>query len=80
MVTEKPVCYVIAGPNGAGKTTFAMKYMPLANRILLFDNSCEKARMVLDVENTVTRIVDKALYFAIQKQLQEGSNEKDGIE
>ena len=44
-------------------------YMPLVDRTLLFDNSQEKAVLILDADRDETRVADETLYSTIQRQL-----------
>lgn len=46
-------------------------YMPLVDKTVVFDNSGEKAKLVLDEDHGERNIADAFLYSVIQKQLEE---------
>jgi hypothetical protein len=50
-------------------------YMPLANRTLIFDNSAEKPSLIADLQPSSQRILNKALFNGIKRQIQEADHE-----
>jgi predicted ABC-type ATPase len=50
-------------------------YIPLANRTLIFDNSAEMAKLVADLQPSEEHVLDKALFAAIKRQVQEADHE-----
>ncbi len=52
-------------------------YVPLSNRVLIFDNSCEKASLVASIHRMSEEIMDNNIYKVIRRQVEEANNEQN---
>lgn len=50
-------------------------YVPLSDRVLIFDNSCEKASLVANIQRESEKIIDNNIYKVIKRQIEEVNNE-----
>lgn len=71
MSGKRPTVYIIAGPNGSGKTTFALRYLPLADYCVLFDNSPLKPISVAEYVEGRVHLMDSERYRKIRSRLEE---------